>query len=150
MGLRVVRLLVVEDSPAYRNLVQLAFRQHAGQTLWEIVIAKDGEEALGLLLAEESDREPLPDIILLDWNLPKVSGDEVLMRLKEHRRLRKIPILIFSSSDADADIHMAYGHYANGYITKPGSLDALAALVERIEQFWIAAAQIPQAVRSTA
>src|ERR1700743_875063 len=107
MAPRVVRLLVVEDSFAYRTLVQMAFRQLAGQTRWELVIAKDGEEALALLFTEESDRgDPLPDLILpdlilLDWNLPNVSGNEVLIRLKEHRRLRQIPVLIFSSSDAD-------------------------------------------------
>ncbi len=150
MAPRVIRLLVVEDSPAYLYLVQMAFRQHVGQTRWEIVVAKDGEEALRLLFAEELDRGPLPDLILLDWNLPKISGNQVLMRLKEHQWLRKIPILIFSSSDADADIHAAYGSHANGYIIKPKSLDALAAVVETIEQFWIAVAQIPKAVRSTA
>lgn len=147
MAPRVIRLLVVEDSSAYRDLVQRAFRELAGQTRWEIVIAKDGEEALQLLFAEESEQEPLPDLILLDWNLPKVSGNEVLTRLKEHNGLRKIPVLIFSSSDADADIHAAYGNYANGYIRKPGSLDALATIVETIEHFWITVAQIPKVAR---
>ncbi len=149
MAPRVIRLLVVEDSPAYLHLVQMAFGQHSGQTRWEIVIAKDGEEALQLLFEEQSDRTPLPDLILLDWNLPKVSGNEVLARLKEHRWLRKIPVLIFSSSEADADIHAAYGSHANGYIKKPENLDALAAVVETIERFWIAVAKLPKAVRST-
>jgi chemotaxis family two-component system response regulator Rcp1 len=147
MAPREIRLLVVEDSSAYRDLVQRAFRQLGGQTRWKIVIAKDGKEALELLFAEESEQEPLPDLILLDWNLPKVSGNEVLMRLKEHQRLRKIPVLIFSSSDADADIHAADGNYANGYITKPGSLDVLNSMVETIEQFWITVAQIPKIAR---
>lgn len=147
MAPRVVRLLVVEDSSAYRDLMQMAFRRLAGQTRWEIVIAKDGEEAQALLFTEESDRQPLPDLILLDWNLPKVSGNEVLIRLKGHPRLRQIPVLIFSSSDADADIHAAYENHANGYITKPGSLDALANIVETIEHFWISVAQIPKLVR---
>ena len=148
MAPRVIRLLVVEDSSAYRDLVQRAFREHGGQTRWEIALAKDGEEAVEVLFAEESDQEPLPDLILLDWNLPKVSGNEVLMRLKEHRRLREIPVLIFSSSDADADIHAAYGNHANGYIQKPGSLDALTTIVETIEHFWISVAQIPKVARA--
>jgi CheY-like chemotaxis protein len=148
MAPRVIRLLVVEDSSAYRDLVQRAFRELGGPTQWKITLAKDGKEALELLFAEESDRDPLPDLILLDWNLPKVSGNEVLMRLKEHPRLRQIPVLIFSSSDADADIHAAYGNYANGYIQKPGSLDALNTIVETIEHFWITVAQIPKLARS--
>ena len=149
MAPRVIRLLVVEDSSAYRDLVQIAFRQLGGQTRWDIVIAKDGEEALELLFAKGSDSEPLPDLILLDWNLPKVSGNEVLTQLKEHQRLKKIPVLIFSSSDADADIHAAYGNRANGYIKKPGSLDALTTTVETIEHFWITVAELPKVSRLT-
>lgn len=144
---RVIRLLVVEDSSSYRDLVQRAFRELGGQTRWEILIAKDGEEALELLFAEESVKEPLPDLILLDWNLPKVSGNEILRRLKEHQGLREIPVLIFSSSDADADIHAAYGSHANGYIKKPGSLGALATMVETIEHFWITVAELPKVAR---
>jgi chemotaxis family two-component system response regulator Rcp1 len=143
----VIRLLVVEDSSAYRDLVQRAFRDLGGQTHWDVTTAKDGKEALELLFAEESDQDPLPDLVLLDWNLPKVSGNEVLMRLKEHQRLRQIPVLIFSSSDADADIHAAYENRADGYIQKPGSLDGLNTIVETIEYFWITVAQIPKLAR---
>lgn len=147
MAPRVIRLLVVEDSSAYRDLVQMAFRELGGQTRWEIATAKDGKEALELLFAEQTNQEPLPDLVLLDWNLPKVSGNEVLTRLKEHPKLRQIPVLIFSSSDADADIYAAYGNYANGYIKKPGSLDALTNMVETIEHFWTTVAQIPKVTR---
>lgn len=147
MTLGLIRLLVVEDSPAYRELVLMAFRQLHGPARWEIATAKDGQEALKLLFAEESARDPLPDLILLDWNLPKVSGNEVLMRLKEDHRLCQIPVLIFSSSDADADIHAAYRNHANGYIRKPESLDALATTVETIEHFWVSVAYIPKVAR---
>jgi CheY-like chemotaxis protein len=68
-----------------------------------------------------SRSEPLPDLILLDWNLPKVSGDEVLRRIEEHQRLRRIPVLVFSSFEADFDIQAAYDSHANGYIAKPGA-----------------------------
>ena len=97
-------------------------------------MARDGEEAVQLLLRNEPTA-PLPDLILLDWNLPKISGDEVLRRVKQHPDLRKIPILVFSSSDADADILSAYANHANGYITKPADYDALEAIVETIERF---------------
>jgi len=76
------------------------------------------EQALHLLLGEQAHDAPLPDLILLDWHLPTVSGEEVLRRLKEHSMLRRIPVLVFSSSEADEDIHAAYNNFANGYIAK--------------------------------
>jgi chemotaxis family two-component system response regulator Rcp1 len=86
-------------------------------------------------------------MILLDWHLPKVSGGEVLRCLKEHEKMRRIPVLVFSSSEAENDIHEAYDNHANGYITKPGSAELLAVVVEAIEQFWAAAAHLPKAIR---
>ena len=144
---RVIRLLVVEDSPAYLYLIQKAFRKRAENTRWDLIVATDGEEAVRLLFEEENKAAELPDIILLDWKLPRISGEEVLQRVKQHEKLRKIPVLVFSSSDTDEDIHSAYSGHANGYITKPGDNDVLASIVETIEQFWIAVAQLPKVVR---
>lgn len=144
---RVIRLLVVEDSPAYLFLIQKAFKGRGEEISWELTVARDGQEALQILFEEENENIPLPDIVLLDWNLPKVSGDEVLRRLKEHERLRRIPVLVFSSSEEDKDIHAAYDGHANGYITKPASVDELQAVVETIERFWIAVAQLPKVER---
>jgi len=144
---RAIRLLVVEDSPAYLYLIKRAFRDRAEDIRWDLVVATDGEEAVRLLFNEEKDRSALPDIILLDWNLPTIGGDEVLRRVKQHEKLRKIPVLIFSSSDADEDIHSAYSRHANGYITKPGDNDALANIVEGIEKFWTAVVQLPKVAR---
>ncbi len=144
---RIIRLLVVEDTPSYLYLIRKAFSDRRGQIRWELTTAEDGERALHLLFAEEEESAPLPDLILLDWNLPKVSGNEVLQRVKQHRKLRRIPILVFSSSEADEDIHAAYDNYANGYITKPESGDVLASIVETIEQFWVAVAALPKVMR---
>jgi CheY-like chemotaxis protein len=104
--------------------------------------------ALDMLFEEEIDSAPLPDLILLDWNLPKVTGSEVLARIKEHPKLRPTPVLVFSSSEANKDIHAAYDNHANGYITKPDTADALGAIVETIERFWIAIAKLPKVSRS--
>jgi two-component system, chemotaxis family, response regulator Rcp1 len=145
-----IRLLVVEDNAAYLHLVQRAFRDRRGKFRWELSVAEDGERALQLLFEEEEDSAPLPDMILLDWNLPKVTGSEVLRRLKEHQKLRRIPVLVFSSSDADDDIHAAYDNHANGYITKPGSVELLAIAVEAIEQFWVAVVHLPKTTRQRA
>ena len=138
---------MVEDDPGYRYLIQDAFGARGEQTSWDLTTAKDGEEALHLLFEDEQETAPLPDLILLDWNLPRVTGAEVLRRVKQHRQLRRIPVLVFSSSEADNDIEAAYDNHANGYVTKPGSGEALAAIVETIERFWIAVAQLPRVLR---
>jgi CheY-like chemotaxis protein len=146
--LRTIQLLVVEDNTAFLYLIQRAFADRKEQIRWKLTIAQDGQSALDLLFEEEGDGAPLPDLILLDWNLPKVTGSEVLRRVKDHPKLRRIPVLVFSSSEADEDIHTAYDHHANGYITKPDTADALEAVVEAIERFWIAAARLPKVARS--
>ena len=146
-SIRTVRLLVVEDDAGYRYLIQDAFGARGEQIRWDLTTAKDGAEALDLLFEDEQESAPLPDLILLDWNLPKVTGAEVLRRVKQHRQLRKIPVLVFSSSEAKRDIEAAYDSHANGYVTKPSSGDALTAIVETIERFWIAVAQLPRVLR---
>ena len=131
MLLRTIRLLVVEDSPTFQYLLREAFSTR-GEIRWELTIANDGQEALHMLFEEEHENVPLPNLILLDWNLPKVSGSEVLQRIKRHDKLRRIPVLVFSSSEADEDIHTAYDNHANGYINKPLTGKALADIVETI------------------
>jgi CheY-like chemotaxis protein len=145
-ALKTIRLLVVEDSPGYLYLIKQAFGDRSEETCWELTVAEDGEEALRLLFEEEDENVPLPDLILLDWNLPKLSGADVLRRIKQDQKLRRIPVLVFSTSEADADIHAAYDDHANGYITKPGNTDALAAIVESIERFWLAV-ELPRVLR---
>jgi two-component system, chemotaxis family, response regulator Rcp1 len=145
---RTIRLLVVEDDPAYMYLIKKAFIGRTSRTRWELTTAADGEQATKILFAEEVENAPLPELILLDWNLPRISGGEVLRRLKQHRKLRRIPVLVFSSSEEDDDIHAAYDDYANGYITKPSGGAELEAIVETIERFWIAVAQLPKMMRA--
>jgi CheY-like chemotaxis protein len=137
-----VRLLVVEDSHGYVELIREAFGACKGGHQWELTVAADGEKALTLILGEKKKGAFVPDIILLDWNLPKVSGSEVLQQVKAHPELRKIPILVFSTSEAPEDIHEAYSHHANGYITKPTELEVLFRIAEAIENFWVAIAQL--------
>jgi CheY-like chemotaxis protein len=144
---RIIRLLVVEDSPGYLHLVTNAFSDRGEEIRWELTVAKDGHEALALLFDEENANLPLPDLILLDWNLPKVTGSEVLRRLKQDQKLRRIPVLVFSTSNVDDDVHAAYDNHANGYIIKPGDTNALASIVETIERFWITVAELPRASR---
>src|SRR5580704_9920026 len=144
---RVIKLLVVEDNASYLYLIKKAFGDRRQETRWELTVATDGEEALRILFEEEDENIPLPDLVLLDWNLPRISGSEVLQRIKQHPKLRRLPVLIFSSSEAEEDIHSAYDDHANGYITKPGTTDELMVVVETIERFWVAVANLPKVTR---
>ena len=146
--MRVIRLLVVEDDPAFLYLVQKAFEQEAGERFrWEVLSAINGQEAVDLLFAEENAQIPLPDLILLDWNLPGVDGDEVLRRIKQDAQLCRIPVLVFSASEDVRDVGKAYGGHANGYINKPQGHDVLAQIAEAIGQFWVTIARLPKVVR---
>jgi chemotaxis family two-component system response regulator Rcp1 len=144
---RVIRLLVVEDSEGYSYLIQKAFSDRTEEIRWELTLAQDGEQAVRILFTEEEESAPLPDLVLLDWNLPKLSGNEVLRRLKEHPKLRRIPVLVFSSSTADTAVHAAYDYHANGFIPKPQNVEMMAMIVETIERFWVAVAHLPKVVR---
>jgi CheY-like chemotaxis protein len=144
---RTVRLLIVEDDPAYAYLIRKAFGLRTGEAKWELSVANDGLEAVRALFGEAQSAHPLPDLVLLDWRLPKLSGFEVLRMAKEHRTIREIPILVFSSSDVADDIHSAYGSYANGYIVKPVAVEGIASIIDAIERFWIAAAQLAEVIR---
>jgi CheY-like chemotaxis protein len=143
-----IRLLVVEDNASYLYLIQKAFGHRTEDVRWDLTTAEDGEEALHLLFEEEEENKPLPDLILLDWSLPKVTGCEVLRRMKEHKKLRSIPILIFSASDSVEDITVAYESHANGYITKPASIDILPSIVRTIEEFWTSVVRLPKVMRA--
>ncbi len=105
-----IRLLIVEDSESYLYIIQKAFSSRKG-IRWELTVAHDGEQAINLLFGEDRTNAPLPDLILTDWHLSKVSGSDLLQRIKKHENLRKIPVLVFSSSEADRDIHDAYDNY---------------------------------------
>ncbi|HEX6545421.1 MAG TPA: response regulator, partial [Bryobacteraceae bacterium] len=87
---------------------------------------------------------PWPDLILLDLNLPKISGHDVLARLKTNPKTRRIPIIIFTSSRADVDVRRAYDSYANAYLRKPSTLDDLISAAAQIKSFWMECATLPQ------
>lgn len=139
---RTVRLLVVEDDPSYRYLIEKAFSLRRQSVSWEIAVVEDGEAAIRVLFEEQENNTPLPQLILLDWHLPRVKGMEVLQRAKQHEKLRRIPVLVFSSSKAEGDIKDAYSRHANGYLVKPDGADLLAALVGVVEEFWAGSAQL--------
>jgi CheY-like chemotaxis protein len=107
--------------------------------------AKDGVEAMEFLLKEGKHKEsPTPDIILLDLNLPRKDGREVLAELKAMPRLKNIPVVVLTTSDAEQDIVMSYDLHANCYITKPVDLDKFIEIVRGIENFWLSIVKLPR------
>ena len=140
-----IRVMVVEDNEATAYLIKRAFLERRERDDWALCFAKDGQEALDCLFRKGRYADAaVPDFILLDWNLPKVSGKEVLRLLKSDENLRTLPVLVFSASEAHEDIHAAYDGHANGYVPKPADMDGLYAVIDSIESFWVHTAHLPR------
>jgi len=138
-----IEVLLVEDSPGDVRLTQEAFR--GANTAVHLHVASDGVDAMAFLRHEGSHRSsPRPDLILLDLNLPKMDGREVLAHIKGNADLKTIPTIILTTSDAEADIARSYQLQANCYLTKPVELDTFESLVRSINEFWITRVKLPQ------
>ena len=133
-----IEILLVEDNPADVRLTQEALRE--GKVRNNLHIARDGEEALAFLRREG---EPRPDLILLDLNLPRRDGREVLKEIKSDRRLMTIPVVVLTTSAAEADIVKSYSLHANCYITKPVDLEQFITVVKSIDDFWLTIVKLP-------
>jgi len=126
-------ILLVEDNPMDLDLTLRAFNKKNFSN--QIHIARDGEEALAFIARWEAG-EPQPAVILLDINLPKVNGLEVLRQLKTHERFRRIPVVVLTSSKEDKDLKTAYDLGVNSYIEKPVSFNKFMEVAEQIELYW--------------
>lgn len=137
-----VEILLVEDNPGDIRLTQEALRE--GKIYHNLQVARDGEEALAMLRRQgEHAALPLPDIIFLDLNLPKVDGRDVLARIKDDEELKMIPVVVLTSSEAETDILKVYNLHANCYVTKPVDLDQFMTVVKAIESFWLTIVKMP-------
>ena len=142
-----LEVLLVEDSPGDVRLTVEAFRD--ANMLIQLHVASDGVEAMAFLKQEGNHATaPRPDLILLDLNLPRMDGREVLARIKEDDNLKTIPTVILTTSEAEADILKSYQLRANCYLSKPVQLDAFESLVKSINDFWLTRAKLPQQRRS--
>ena len=138
-----IQVLLVEDSPGDVRLTQEAFRD-ANRSI-HLHVAGDGVEAMAFLRREGVYRDvPRPDLILLDLNLPKMDGRQVLAYIKEDDNLKTIPTVILTTSDAEVDVVKSYQLQANCYLTKPVQLDAFESLVKSINDFWLTKVKLPQ------
>jgi two-component system, chemotaxis family, response regulator Rcp1 len=137
-----LNVLLVEDSPGDARLTREAFREANASIKLHVVV--DGVEAMAFLRREAPYlNAPRPDIILLDLNLPKMDGREVLARVKSDPGLKTIPIIILSTSEAQADILKSYQLQANCYLSKPVQFDAFEKLVISINDLWLTKAKLP-------
>ena len=139
---RPVRILLVEDNPGDVRLTREAFRENKVRN--ELCVAQDGLEAMAFLhrTGRYADA-PRPDIILLDLNLPRMDGRQVLEEIKADPDLKCIPVVVLTTSRAEEDIVRSYDLHANCYITKPVDLEQFITVVKSIENFWLTLARLP-------
>jgi CheY-like chemotaxis protein len=139
--LRAIHLLIIEDNPGDVRLLQEAFGELQANV--EIQVARDGAEGIDLVTSTGQTQEGSPDLILLDLNLPKINGLDVLARLKSDPRTRHIPVIVLTSSRAESDVRRAYHSHANAYLRKPSTLDGLLKTVRDVKNFWMDTATLP-------
>jgi CheY-like chemotaxis protein len=138
-----LEILLVEDNPGDIRLIKEILKETKIQN--NIQVAMDGEAALKLLFNLDSlNTAPRPDLILLDLNLPKIDGRELLSEIKDSDDLKSIPVVILTTSTAEEDIIETYKNHANSYITKPVDLDHFIRVVESIKDFWLSIVQLPR------
>jgi CheY-like chemotaxis protein len=134
-------ILLVEDNAGDVRLTQEVFKE--GKVPSRLHIARDGVEALEILREENGHELPRPDIVLLDLNLPRKDGRDVLAEMKEDEVLRTIPVVVLSTSNDPQDVAFAYGHGASCFVTKPVDLDHFMEVVAAVEDFWLRVVTLP-------
>lgn len=140
---KVTNILLAEDNEADIVLIRKCLNQ-ATSFDFELHVVHDGEEALSFLAGGHGyEGKPMPDMIILDLNMPKLGGIEVLQRIKADKRLKVTPIIVLTSSDSGEDIVCAYKNHANCYIQKPRDLEGLLQVCKRIDDFWLGLVEFP-------
>ena len=138
-----IGVLLVEDNPADARLTREAFQDVGSRSRLEIVT--DGAEALSFVRAQGPHAQRLmPDLILLDLNIPRVSGWDVLRELKTDPDLRHIPIVVLTTSDSPRDVSRTYSHHANSFITKPSDYHEFVDVIRAVDAFWLTASTLPR------
>ncbi len=134
---RCIEILLVEDNAADVRLTKEALRESRISN--ELKVVGDGAAAIAYL----EQTAPPPDIVLLDLNLPKLSGREVLHRIKSHVLWKVIPVVILTTSESEMDVQACYAEHVNCYITKPLAFDAFKEVIKQIEDFWLTIVRLP-------
>ena len=140
--LRPIEVLLVEDNPGDVRLTEEALKE--GKLAVHLTVARDGLEATEILHQRNCfANAKRPDLILLDLNLPKIDGRQVLQEIKNDPKLMRIPVVVLTTSEADSDILTTYGSHANCYITKPVDMDRFVDIVKLLEEFWFTILKLP-------
>jgi CheY-like chemotaxis protein len=136
------QILLVEDSPTDIELTVEAFAE--ARVANELHVVRNGEDALRFLRREDEYADaPCPDIVLLDWNLPRMNGAEVLEAIRADERLTHIPVVILTTSSSDEDVARSYRLHANSYVRKPLALDGFMEAMRAIEGYWLSVVRLP-------
>lgn len=139
---KAIEILLVEDNPADVRLMVEAFKD--AKVPNRLTVASDGGEALEILSRTDAHADVRrPDLVLLDLNLPRVDGREVLERMKGDPDLRRIPVVVLTSSADEHDVQRCYDLHANCYITKPVDLEQFLTIIKTIEDFWLTIVRLP-------
>jgi CheY-like chemotaxis protein len=142
MNSRAIEILLVEDNPGDARLTLEAFKE--GKVINNLSVVSNGVDALAYLRRNgQYANAAVPDLVLLDLNLPKMDGREVLAAIKDDAELKSIPVVVLTTSASQDDVARAYGHHANCYITKPVDLDQFLRVVQSIESFWLSLVRLP-------
>ncbi len=140
-----IDILLVEDNPTDVEIIKEAFS--VGKVKNNLYCVRDGQEALDFMYHEnefsDASKAPRPDLILLDLNMPRVNGIEVLEKIKKDKELLKIPVIILTSSDRDRDVCESYNLGANSFITKPVEFPRFIEVVTSIQDYWLVITKIP-------
>jgi CheY-like chemotaxis protein len=142
-GFTPIEVLLVEDDPGDVLLTREAFEDHKLQNNLHVV--NNGVDAMTFLRKEgEHADAPTPDLVLLDLNLPRMDGREVLAAIKGDEELRRIPVVVLTTSEAEEDVLRSYHLYANAYVTKPVDFDRFIDVVRRIDEFFVSVVKLPR------
>jgi CheY-like chemotaxis protein len=139
---RLIRILLVEDSPEDVLLTRESLKE--AKVANELLVVDDGESALDFVHRRGNYEDaPRPDVIILDLNLPRKDGREVLLELKEDPELKMIPVVILTTSASEEDVMSSYDHHANAYVRKPVTLDRFLEIAAVIDDFWLGIVTLP-------
>jgi DNA-binding response OmpR family regulator len=137
-----IRVLLVEDNPGDADLTRETLE--TGRLHLEIAVVTDGAEAVAYLLRRPPFASvEVPDLVMLDLNLPKLDGRQVLAEMRRHDDLKRVPVVVLTSSDAERDVVESYKLGANCYVTKPVDLEAFQSIVRSVEGFWFTVVKLP-------